>query len=147
MTNTQKPEALHQPTQQDVTEARRAAIAALLPHTLPTDAPGAWIRKAVEAEQARDSMMNVLDEAESNAQVEIERIGRLAAALGTDELGWPRDHGNAWLEGLNTLTKLRATINAAEKELVALARGEGASWTDIGIGLGITRQSAQQRFS
>lgn len=43
----------------------------------------------------------------------------------------------------------REALDAAQAEVnaaVAAARAAGDSWTVIGVGLGITRQAAQQRF-
>lgn len=42
-----------------------------------------------------------------------------------------------------------ASVRAAEaalRDAVALARGHGATWTELGRALGVTRQAAQQRF-
>lgn len=42
---------------------------------------------------------------------------------------------------------LRAAIDLAEREAVARQRALGFSWSEIGTGLGTTRQNAQQRFN
>ncbi|MFM2437854.1 MAG: hypothetical protein RLZ55_668 [Actinomycetota bacterium] len=48
------PEPLYVADPAEVAEARRRALETLLPHTLPADAPGAWIRRAIEAELAAE---------------------------------------------------------------------------------------------
>lgn len=51
------------------------------------------------------------------------------------------------------LTRLRArqeignVLDIAEDEAVDLARAQGRTWQEIGDALGITRQTAHQRFS
>lgn len=42
---------------------------------------------------------------------------------------------------------LPALASAVEREMVARARGRGASWTEIGEALGMTRQAAHERFT
>ena len=41
---------------------------------------------------------------------------------------------------------LKTALRAYENTLVASARRDGASWTDIGDALGIARQNAYRRF-
>lgn len=51
--------------------------------------------------------------------------------------------------GLDTVQALRMiaeTAESAQAQAVAQARGEGASWDAIGRALGVTRQSAHERF-
>jgi hypothetical protein len=52
--------------------------------------------------------------------------------------------------GPGRLAALATVLEEAERALrmeVALARGLGVSWSEIGASLGVTRQAAQQRFS
>jgi ATP-dependent Clp protease ATP-binding subunit ClpA len=46
---------------------------------------------------------------------------------------------------LAVLVKMRADLNAAEEKLVAEALHAGASWSQIGAALGVTRQAAHAR--
>jgi hypothetical protein len=49
----------------------------------------------------------------------------------------------------DNLKRARRRVEAADqalREAVTQARRDGASWADVGAVLGITRQSAQQRF-
>jgi cobalamin biosynthesis Mg chelatase CobN len=48
---------------------------------------------------------------------------------------------------LAQMIELRAELEAAIETAVHGQRANGASWADIGRGLGTTRQSAQQRYS
>lgn len=48
---------------------------------------------------------------------------------------------------LQELGRLRAALDEAEREAVAMLRDNGCSWAEIGEGLGTTRQNAQQRFT
>lgn len=47
---------------------------------------------------------------------------------------------------LGMLVSLRRDLEAAEAEAVKGLRDRGASWSYIALGLGITRQAAQQRW-
>lgn len=47
---------------------------------------------------------------------------------------------------LQELRLLRAALDEAEREAVAMLRANDYSWTEIGQGLGTTRQNAQQRY-
>ena len=61
---------------------------------------------------------------------------------------WEPDMDDATL--LMLLPKVAATISQADRALtewVAKARHQGISWARIGTALGITRQSAWERFS
>ncbi|HEV3227744.1 MAG TPA: hypothetical protein VGZ52_12945 [Acidimicrobiales bacterium] len=49
--------------------------------------------------------------------------------------------------GLQGSAAVRRGIEALQDELVATARGEGASWAAIGAALGVSTQAAHQRFS
>lgn len=51
------------------------------------------------------------------------------------------------LDHLETVARLRWLLDQAETELVAAARDEGRNWGKIGRALGITRQSARERFA
>jgi hypothetical protein len=48
---------------------------------------------------------------------------------------------------LAQMVELRDELEAAIASAVAGQRDRGASWADIGRGLGTTRQSAQQRYA
>lgn len=54
--------------------------------------------------------------------------------------------GQQDVEGLAELVTLRADVEAALVDGVTLARAQGFSWAFVGDVLGMTRQSAQQRF-
>ncbi|BCJ53426.1 hypothetical protein Asp14428_49010 [Actinoplanes sp. NBRC 14428] len=43
--------------------------------------------------------------------------------------------------------ELRASAHELVRQFVEQARASGASWTDIGLTLGISKQAAQKRFS
>ena len=47
---------------------------------------------------------------------------------------------------LREVVALRATLDQVEPLLVARARGVGVTWGEIGLDLGITRQSAHRRY-
>ena len=56
-------------------------------------------------------------------------------------------HGKARsLVALAALARLRRLLDARIEELVAVGRREGASWTDIGAALHVTRQTAHERY-
>lgn len=44
------------------------------------------------------------------------------------------------------LTRLTRQLEAQLRELVAIARGKGYSWEDIGRALGVARQNAWERY-
>jgi hypothetical protein len=48
---------------------------------------------------------------------------------------------------LGELITLRETVEAAIDAAVAGQRAQGFSWTEVGDGLGISRQAAQQRYA
>jgi hypothetical protein len=48
---------------------------------------------------------------------------------------------------LPELAALRTVVRQLEVDLVATARAQGFSWREIGDALGITRQSAHERFA
>ena len=50
------------------------------------------------------------------------------------------------IESLTLMTHLADEVDTAIGEAVTGLRGFGYSWADIGAGLGITRQAAQQRW-
>lgn len=56
-----------------------------------------------------------------------------------DELTWQRRR-------LANLTRLRASFETAEAEIVRDARRAGMTWDGVGQALGVTRQAAQMRF-
>lgn len=51
------------------------------------------------------------------------------------------------LQALGILVHLESWQRAVTEEVVARARETGSSWADIGVVLGITRQSAHERFT
>jgi hypothetical protein len=51
------------------------------------------------------------------------------------------------LHVLHALAALDAVVRARIVELVKVCREHGASWSDIGVQLGISKQAAQERFS
>jgi hypothetical protein len=55
-------------------------------------------------------------------------------------------HRNNWRQWLKDLMRRQATIDRELPEAVALARRQGASWSDIGAVLGISQQAAHKRF-
>jgi hypothetical protein len=50
------------------------------------------------------------------------------------------------LAALAALDRLRRVLDGRIEELVAVGRGEGASWAEIGAALGVTRQTAHERL-
>jgi hypothetical protein len=52
----------------------------------------------------------------------------------------------AALEDVGELAALRAGLDVRVVEAVADARSVGATWTAIGVKLGVSRQSAQERY-
>jgi len=66
---------------------------------------------------------------------------------------------NGWLVGIDQLTALdpmerfgairtaRAALDAVEVEAVVAARRAGKSWTEVGVQMGMTKQSAHERFA
>ena len=54
--------------------------------------------------------------------------------------------GCPWPDALNALRIIEWAITDRIERLVTKAREDGASWTEIGTALGMTRQAAQQRF-
>lgn len=50
------------------------------------------------------------------------------------------------LDQLIELAEARTSIDAAIGNLVATARHDGVSWSEIGAMLGTTKQAAQQRY-
>jgi hypothetical protein len=47
---------------------------------------------------------------------------------------------------LAALNRLRRVLDARIESLVVAGRGEGASWAEIGAALGVTRQTAHERY-
>jgi hypothetical protein len=55
---------------------------------------------------------------------------------------------NTWpLQALGVLAEVERWHRSLIEQAVAAARGAGSSWADIGAALGITKQSAHERFS
>lgn len=75
---------------------------------------------------------------------EIQRAAKLAEEF--DPSGVPMDD----TIDLRTLAEVVDSVRAGEariRELVARARGNGRSWGEIGIALGVSRQAARERFA
>lgn len=51
------------------------------------------------------------------------------------------------LDGLCQSARLGLALDKLQRELVRQARAGGRTWTEIGTSLGISRQSAWERFS
>lgn len=58
-----------------------------------------------------------------------------------------RHVGNADEFELSELASLRTDLECVIRDAVAVQRSYGRSWAYIGAALGITRQSAQERYS
>lgn len=54
---------------------------------------------------------------------------------------------DAPLDGLCESARVAGALDKLQRYLVREARSSGRSWTEIGAALGITKQSAWQRFS
>lgn|GEM_PF-4753482 len=57
------------------------------------------------------------------------------------------DWEGATLDGLCDTARLATALDKLQRQLVAQARTTGRSWTEIGASLGISKQSAWERFS
>jgi hypothetical protein len=57
------------------------------------------------------------------------------------------DWETAPLDGLCESAGLARAVDKLQRHLVRQARGAGRSWTEIGEALGVSRQSAWQRFA
>lgn len=75
---------------------------------------------------------------------QIQRAAKLAEEF--DPSGVPMDDTT----DLRTLAEAVDAVRGGEarvRELVAWARGNGRSWGEIGIALGVSRQAARERFA
>jgi len=54
---------------------------------------------------------------------------------------------NGIMPALVDLQEIRAAVDLAEVQGVAVARFEGRSWGEIGDAIGVSRQAARERFS
>lgn len=72
-------------------------------------------------------------------QLRISGDGRTLRLLG--------DWESAPLDGLCESAGLARAVDKLQRELVRQAREAGRSWTEIGGALGVSRQSAWQRFA
>jgi hypothetical protein len=61
-------------------------------------------------------------------------------------LASPDAAGDAAVEVLSDIAMVRHSLDQAELQAVRAARGQGKSWTEIATSLGITRQSAWERW-
>lgn len=75
---------------------------------------------------------------------EIRRAAKLAEEF--DPSDTPMDDTTDLRAIAETVDGVRAG-EARIRELVTLARGNGRSWGEIGIALGVSRQAARERFS
>lgn len=57
------------------------------------------------------------------------------------------DWAQAPLEGLAESRRVAGALHKLQRHLVQEARGAGRSWAEIGDSLGISKQSAWERFS
>jgi hypothetical protein len=57
------------------------------------------------------------------------------------------DWQEAPLEGLCQSARVAGALDKLQRQLVKQARSAGRSWTEIGSALGISKQSAWERFS
>ena len=73
------------------------------------------------------------------AQVRVTGDGRTLRLIG--------DWEAAPLDGLCESAGLARAVDKLQRDLVRRAREAGRSWTEIGEALGVSRQSAWQRFS
>ncbi len=82
--------------------------------------------------------------------VDFRQIRTAAASLASqavhDAFG-PRRDANTALEGVKAANVAAQGTTEAVVASVTAARGAGASWTDIGRALGVTKQGARQRFA
>ena len=61
--------------------------------------------------------------------------------------GWIlKDRPGAHLDGLQVLAELERQVEALKAAQAFLAVADGASWTQVGQRLGVTKQAAQQRY-
>ena len=51
------------------------------------------------------------------------------------------------LDGLCHSARVAVALDKVQRQLVQKARTDGRSWTEIGVSLGISKQSAWERFS
>lgn len=77
--------------------------------------------------------MSILDD-------KLDALADLHAAV--QDSGYP-----SALDRVQLLRMIAQTAESAQRQAVALARDEGASWDAIGRALGITRQAAHERYS
>lgn len=113
-----------------------------------------------DLETAVRILMNALREADNAERLEqlehfvshsaphLARIDKLQADYyGPD---WLAEHAEADAEPLDRLDALTTLMEQAEHaraDLVQRLRRQGASWTAIGRGLGVSKQAAQQRYA
>jgi len=63
------------------------------------------------------------------------------------KLRWPIGLEREPLNGLCESARVAGALDKLQRHLVQQARAAGNSWTEIGTALGITKQSAWQRFA
>ena len=56
------------------------------------------------------------------------------------------DDGHAALKALEDIRFLRALLDTAERNAVTTARNRGQSWAEVASALGVSRQSAWERW-
>lgn len=74
-----------------------------------------------------------------------DKLATAAALAGNAEQAMMTDTPD-WSDALDILAKLAATVESATDSAVRAARYDGLTWDQIGRGLGVTKQAAQQRW-
>lgn len=69
-------------------------------------------------------------------------------SLATQALSTARDAGNDghFLYELEQLKAAAAAVDVATRTAIITARANGASWADVGVSLGISKQAAWERY-
>lgn len=129
MTTTPSTQDRTMPTADQLRERARAKLTAGELRALRVE-----LRRELAAESKATRAPRVRETPEQAAAV-----GRMVRALG-------KRCGTQDVEGLAELAGLREVVDGALVDAVTLARTSGYSWQFVGDVLGMTRQSAQQRF-
>lgn len=94
---------------------------------------------SIYAEQKASQTLRGTYSATDN-EIFCEAVERMVMAMG-------RRVASGDIDGLTALARLREAVTVATKSAVTQLRAEhGYSWADVARPLGITRQSAQERF-
>jgi hypothetical protein len=103
------------------------------------DTEKATVAKSIYAEQRASRTPDELAGATDNEKF-CDAAERMILAMGRRVAGGD-------VEGLRALAQLREAVNRATKDAVTKLRADwDYSWADVARPLGITRQSAQERF-